>query len=207
MRTRAPGRCRPFALAHLRPALVLVAALAAPGCGRQEPLNLKVSAPSPSAFAAWRSQAAGTMGPELAREFDDAVQEIRLRLEAVGLPEGAADDDARKAIDGRNIRQVLLQGFGWRLERLEYERSQIERTLGKADLRGPMPADHASEGYLSELRARQEARLKEVALEIAAARARLASARDPEERDGGAQAAPFAPSTAPVPPPSAAAKD
>jgi hypothetical protein len=147
------------------------------------------------------------MGPGLAREFDEAVQEIRLRFAAAGLPEGAADDDARKAIDGRNLRQVLLQGFGWRLERLEFERSQIERALGKADLRGPMPADHAPEGYLAELRARQQARLKEVALEIAAARARLASARDPEERDGGAQPAPFAPSAAPVPPPAAAAKD
>jgi len=207
MRTRPPGRRRPFPLPCVLRALALAAALAAPGCGRQEPLTLRVSAPSPSAFAAWRSGAAGQMGPGLARDFDEAVQEIRLRLAAAGLPEGAADSAAEKAIDGRNIRQVLLQGFGWRLKRLEFERSQIERTLGKADLRGPMPADHAPEGYLAELRARQEARLTEVTLEITAARARLASARDPEERDGEAQAAPFAPSTAPVPPPAAAGKD
>lgn len=179
-------------------ALLAAALAAASGCGRPEPLALRVGAASPAAFAAWRQQVREQAGPRLMSDIDDAVAEIGLRLAEASQP-GAADtqDAVLRAIDGHSIRQVLALGLGWKLERLESERATLQRSLGGWPNRGPLAGERGSGASLSDLHARQLARLKAIDEEIAAARARLQAVR---EREGG-PGNPWDPSQGPTPMP------
>jgi hypothetical protein len=143
------------------------------------------------------------MGPRLTREFDTALGELRIRALSQGLPEASAGEAVAAQVNGCSVRQVLLRGFAIRLARLKYERSLLRASLETPEKRGPMPGDQAPASCLAELHARQRARLGALALEIDAARRRLASAAGPDT-DG-----PAGPdqSQAPVPLPAASRKD
>ena len=177
--------------------LALAAALApAQGCREREPLTLRVGASSQSAFVAWKAQVRDRMGPALVGEFDDAVLEIGRRLEAEGGP-GAAPVLA--AIDGRNLREVLRLGLGYKLRRLELEASALEVSLRgpTGARRSPMAGDRGPAQAMADLRARQQERLLAAKAEIAATARRLESLREPDRRDRD----PWDPSQAPTPVP------
>jgi hypothetical protein len=203
---RAAGASRnPLPAQRLLRVIGVAAALAAQGCGGPEPLALRVSAASPGALAEWREQARAQMGPRLARDFDEALGEMRLRTLARGLSEAAADGAVTAQVNGSDIRHVLLDGFALRLGRLEFERSVLEKSLGRADLRGPMAGDHAPAAHLADLHARQRARLAALALEMDGARQRLKTASIQEGQDDGGRAGHAAP--VPAPTPAAGARD
>lgn len=177
--------------------LLLAAALAAAqGCREREPLTLRVSAPSQAEFLAWKAQARERMGPALVADFDDAVLEIGRRLRTEGGPGGEA---VRAAINGRNLREVLQLGLGYKLRRLELEASTLEMSLrGAGDVqRGRMPGDRGPAQATADLRARQQERLRAAQTEVAAVRTRLSSIREPDGGDKG----PWDPSQAPTPVP------
>jgi hypothetical protein len=197
---------RPLAVARMLLWTASVAAAAAIlGCGGAEPLDMRIEAASAAGLAAWEDGARGRMGPRLTADFDGAVAEIRLRMLAGGLPPAVADGNVAAQLDGASVRQVLLRGFGIRLKRLEYERSQLKASLGSPGVRGPMAGDHADAPYLSELHSRQRARLKALALELDAVRRRLDSAAPPANPWAGGPADSSQPQ-APVPLPRAAQK-
>jgi hypothetical protein len=151
--------------------------MAVAGCGPSDPLEKKVNAADNLSFAIWETKAEGDLAPELAADMKQALQEYRFHIMAEGSVHGseAIGDALMQMIDGKTLRQVILQGLGWGLERSEAERAQLEDSLKKNALMTTRPGDTASANYLADLRDRQVARLAAAAEEVKKTRERIAA--------------------------------
>ncbi len=92
---------------------VAALALAGAGCRPTNPLDGKISAPTPAAFEAWEDQELERLGERERREFVHAFDFI-----ASTMPAALAPADANKTgnplcrrLDGRTIRSVILEGY------------------------------------------------------------------------------------------------
>jgi hypothetical protein len=77
------------------------------------------------------------------------------------------------------VREVILQGLGWGLDRAEAERALLEDSLKKNAQMTTKPGDTASSNYLSDLHGRQVARLDAAAEEVKKTRERIAAETAP----------------------------
>jgi hypothetical protein len=157
--------------------LLAAAALATAGCVRNEPLDMKVRAGSPTAYSTWLTQAHGSLSPGRMRDLDEAIEEIRLKVSAEGKASGtdAVEGATLAAIDGRTVRDVLQFGLGWELFRLDAERGQLDHSMRDSAWTRIQKGDTDAGGPLYDLRRSQEARLKAAMDQIADLREKLAS--------------------------------
>jgi hypothetical protein len=151
--------------------------LAAAGCGPSDPLEKKVNAADNLSFTIWETKVEEVLAPEQAADMKQALQEYRFHIMAEGSVHGseAIGDALMQMIDGKTLRQVLLQGLGWGLDRSEAERAQLEDSLKKNALMTTRPGDTASANYLADLRDRQVTRLAAAAEEVRKTRERIAA--------------------------------
>lgn len=151
-------------------------------CQRGDPQARPLEAANPGRLATWRMKMAESFRPEEWREFDAALQEIRLRIMADREASGSEAIEAAlcRRIDGRTFREVLILGDENKLARLDPVRRELKSAIdGNAKL-VTKPGDDASAKYLDGYRARQEERLTKVDAEIAEAEQRLAAIGGPE---------------------------
>jgi hypothetical protein len=161
----------------LRALFALLACLAAAGCASRDPLAERVTADSPVGLQMWLSRAPGRLSAEQMADFREAIQELRFAIMATGAASGSEPVEAALcvSIDGRTVRQVLLDGFGRQAGRLGVERRLLEASArANARLR-VRPGDAASLEYLDRERERVERRLGEAAEGEARARRILAA--------------------------------
>ena len=143
---------------------------AASGCSRGEPLERKVSAASPVAFARWQNRLADDFPPEKRRQIEEALQEIRLKImgdrEATGS--AAIDEAFRARIHDRPLREAIQLGWESRLLRLRAEGQALEKVLEKNSTLQTREGDTVSERYLVELHQKQVTRLERIRADIVA---------------------------------------
>jgi hypothetical protein len=140
-----------------------------------------VEADSPVSFSMWRSKTEAELAPEQVEDLKQALQEMRFHIMAEGKSHGseAIEDALMLEIDAQTLRQVVLRGLGYGLDRAEAERSALDDSLKKNAQMYTHPGDTASAGYLSDLRGRQVERLKAATEQVAKTRARLAANQAP----------------------------
>lgn len=169
---------------------LLTLLLASSACQRGDPLDRKVSVPTPSAFAAWRWEIASDGAAPLRRQVTAALLEIRFHNEGnraldrimagpdASPPIGADVDEAiRQRIDGRSLREVLQLGAELRVRRLKSELAGLEYAVEQNAKLVTKPGDLESKHHLEGLRERQLARVAKYKEDLAEAERELAPLR------------------------------
>lgn len=143
------------------------------GCERGDPQAARIEAATSRALARWRMKMADRLTREQWREFEAALQDVRLRVMAER--EASGSDAVEQAmcgrIDGRTLREVLMLGYESKLKRLDPIRVELQRAVGGNELL--VPRDPESEKHLEGFRARQQERLAALDAEIEEAEQRL----------------------------------
>ena len=145
------------------------------GCSRTAPHDTPIPAPNRSALGKWRMMAADKFTRDEWREFETALQELRLRVTADREASGseAVDEAVCRRIDGRRFREVLVLGYEAKLTRLEPVRTELKTALDNNALLVTKPGDRAAEQHLEGFRQRQLERLTKLDAELEAAEQRL----------------------------------
>lgn len=161
--------------------LLCTAIAAAGGCSRGEPRETPIEAKGAVIFAKWRQKVAHAFSPDEWREFDAALNEIRLGLmiteEATGS--AAIQQALLQRVDGRTFEEALALGYSSQLLRLDLARREARDLLEGNALLAVRPGDHASARHLEELTRRQQARLQTLEGEIEAVQKKRAALRGP----------------------------
>jgi hypothetical protein len=179
--------------------LALAAAVTAlfAGCTPKPKTMPAIDARNIGAYNGWRSSAALQFTSEPWKEFDDAVQEIRLKV----TREGSTGSDAVKAalcerLNGLTFREAMVMGYRARLERLEPMRDELRSIVNQNALLVPKSGDSGAAAELERRRSRQSQQLQTMIDEIAAARKRITelggNVAALSEQDSSAAAQPLA---------------
>ena len=166
-------------------ALAAGALLAPAGCGSRDPLERTVAVPTATRFAAWRSHVESDSGPELRRQVEDALQEIRLRVagerevkrvmgEAIEVGSASIDEGLRARIDGQPLREIFQLAYELRVRRLAEELAGLEDAMSKNAQLTTRAGDYESKQHLETLRDRQMGRVAKYREDLAAAEKQLA---------------------------------
>lgn len=147
------------------------------GCNRGDPHQVAVEATSPATLAKWRMKMSDRFTRDEWREFEAALQDVRLRVMADREASGSAavEEAMCGRINGHTLREVLAMGYGARLTRLRPVRDELKKAVEGNELIVTKPGDRESVRYLETLRERQLERLRKTEAEIAAAEQRLAA--------------------------------
>lgn len=149
----------------------------AAGCGNSNPLEAKVISGDQVSFSIWESKAETSLTPDEVTDMKAALQEYKFHIMADGTAHGSEAIEAAlmDSINGHTLREVILQGLGWELDRAEAERARLEDSLKKNALMTTKPGDTASANYLSDLHERQVGRLDAASEEVKKTRERIAA--------------------------------
>lgn len=183
--------------------LLLCAAIAAGGgCRRGDPRETPIEAKSAVAFAKWRQKTAHAFTPDEWREFDAALNEIRLGLMITEEASGSAaiQTALQRRIDGRTFEEALALGYAAQLRRLELVRRETRQMLDGNALLAVRPGDDASARHLGALTQRQQAQLEALETEIAAVERKLGALRSFRPEQDGFIMLPRETATAPLSP-------
>lgn len=149
--------------------------LALAGCQRGDPQLALVEAHNVRALDLWRVKARTRYTQEQWKEFDAALQEVRLKVmadrEATGKE--AIEEAMCARINGHPYRDVLALGYEAKLSRLWPTQDELRKAIDGNMQLVTKPGDTAGARYLESLRERQEERLRKVDTEIAATEARM----------------------------------
>jgi hypothetical protein len=147
------------------------------GCGSTDPLERKVKSSDFVSFSMWEYKAESDLTPDQVADLKQALQEERFHIMAEDKAHGseAIEDALMETIDGQTLRQVILQGLGYGLDRSEAERDRLEDSLKKNSGMTTRPGDTESASYLSELHDRQVARRDAAAADVRRTRDRIAA--------------------------------
>lgn len=132
----------------------LVLACGLVGCRPSNPLNQKISAHSAIDHNLWRANVRDSLSREQWDDFDEAIQEVRLKLMAEHVATLSAEVEAAlwQKIHQRTLCDVMREGFEFKFGRLSADRVELLRVLNiNASLR-TRRGDTASANYLKELR-------------------------------------------------------
>lgn len=142
--------------------------LATTACRPSDPLAQTVSAASPVSFVMWQNRLTGDFPAEERRRFEDAFQEIRLKIMGDREARGSEAIDAafRGKIDGRPLREALQLGWEAKLIRLQAEGVALEDVLAKNSTLQTREGDKVSERYLVDLHQKQFGRLDKIKADI-----------------------------------------
>lgn len=137
------------------PLLVLFAlACGLIGCRPAHPLNQKISANSSIDHNLWRANVQGSLSREQWADFDEAIQEVRLKIMAEHVATLSADVEQAlwERIHKRPLCEVMTEGFKFRLARLTEELAEKEKVLAINNSLRTKPGDTESADYLYNLR-------------------------------------------------------
>jgi len=150
-------------------ALLLLAALGVAGCQRTSPLDTKVVAGTAEALGNWRSNVGYHLTTEQWRDFDEAVQELKLQIMAAHEATGsdAIADAARAKIDQVTVGEVLRAGWEAKLRRLDAERKELLGAIEQNSRLTVKPGDTESAGYLDRIRRQQAEHLQRLTQDLA----------------------------------------
>jgi hypothetical protein len=162
----------------LRSTLVLVGmclVVMMAGCSRGDPHLQPIDAHSDSAFAMWRMNAADHFTTDEWREFDAALQELRLEIMGGRDASGreAIEELLRARVNGHSYRDILVRAYRAKLQRLRPTRQALKSAVDGNALLVTKPGDTDSAKHLEELGARQQERLAKLDAEIDATEQRL----------------------------------
>lgn len=163
-----------FSVAALAAAILAMVSLT--GCQPGNPMTEKVDASNPGALANWKYRHLDDLKPDQQKAFNTAIDELKLKA----MAHGANGDDAIEArldaeINGQTIGQVLQLGLGWKLARLEEQRTYLTSFLRENAKLKTRPGDTASADYLRQQRDSQTARRDQVDQQIAEVKAQMKS--------------------------------
>ncbi len=153
--------------------VVLAFGLAA--CGPTDPLAGTIDAKSDSSWTRWQQRNTGGFSPELAKEFAAALQDVRLAIMAERAASGreGIEEELRRRLDGKTVREVLILGYTGRRKRLAVEEAELHLVRQANGWLVTKPGDATSARSLGTLRERQERRAETLAAEMAGAAKRL----------------------------------
>ena len=156
---------------------LLLVGLSSLSCTRPDPLTARVAAHDGAALARWRSQGAARFTGFDWREFDDALQEIRLGVMLGGHASGREPVESSLCgqVHGLTVREVLVLGHTAAFQRLERECADLQNFADANAWLVTKPGDAASANHLSAFRARQQQRLEHAKAGIENARRRIAA--------------------------------
>lgn len=112
----------------------------AAACARTDPLDAAIDAASMNQFLGWKERHVAPLGESLAQEFAAAVEAIKMDTPDFRAPSTPADlRSSRNALclrlDGRRLRDVLVEGYGLINETLRQKIYLDQRSLNVVRLR------------------------------------------------------------------------
>jgi hypothetical protein len=147
------------------------------GCGPNDPLEHKVSSESPIAFDTWRSQAAGFMSESLLKEFNQAINDLKLGAQNSNETTGteAVAEAVRVKINGKTVREVLCLACEAKIKQDEVELKGLAIAAEQNSRLITKEGDTASKAYLDKFREKQNTRIASIEADLKATKERLAS--------------------------------
>jgi len=148
--------------------LGLVLACGLIGCRPANPLNQKISANSSVDHRLWRAHVQGSLTQAQWADFDEAIQELTLKImaEHVATLSAEVEKALLQKIHGRALCEILTEGFQFKLSRLTEERADLaRRSKINASLR-TRPGDLDSAYYLKDLHQEEIKQLAELDAKI-----------------------------------------
>jgi hypothetical protein len=147
------------------------------GCGGANPLDKKINSADQVSFSMWESKIESDLTPEQVADLKAALQEGRFHIMVAGQVHGseAIESALMDTINGRQLREVIIQGLGWQLDRADAERATLEDSLKKNALMTTKPGDIESKQYLEDLHDRQVTRLAAATEDVRKVKERIAA--------------------------------
>ena len=184
----------PACLIHFRPIVWLTIVCILSGCHSGDPLDKKITAESSDDFAHSRRGVIDVLDREQMLDFDDAVQEIRLRIiigrNATGksLDQNLVDGGVRERINELSVREIIQIGYRSKLERLNMERLELETMIHENAVRRTRHGDTEAARFLHDLGKDQSEQLQAVLQKISKTedRLKLYDPRSPEKKSKSA---------------------
>jgi hypothetical protein len=154
---------------------ILVIGFCCYGCRPVDLLDEKVSARTPFHLMMWKAHIGKKQTSQEQQELEDMIQELSLSVMINKAASGSEGVDAavRAEIDGVTLRELLLQGYRARQQRLDLEKTRLEVCIDANARLQTRPGDVPSADYLDHLREQQTARLETIARELRIANERL----------------------------------
>ena len=172
----SPLSARPKGLSRLVVAWCALG-VALSGCSGGNPLDKKINSADQVSFSMWETKVESDLTPDQVADLKAALQEGRFHIMSAGEVHGseAIESAIMDAINGRQLREVIMQGLGWQLDRSESERATLEDSLKKNALMTTRPGDIESKQYLEDLHDRQVTRLAAATEDVKKVRERIAA--------------------------------
>lgn len=148
-----------------------------PACQRHDPATLRVVGNDAGGLARWRYSVREAFTREEWREFDDALQDIRLGITAEGSASGSAAVEMAllQRIGGKTRREVVRLSAEARFRRLARLRDELKEMIDGNALMVARPGDPDSARKLQQFSAAQQQCLRDLEGQLAAARDRAAA--------------------------------
>ena len=126
-------------------------------CSPSDPLKKTVHAGSQVDFDMWRGDVGYDLTPKQWKNFDEAVQELKLAIQIDHTASGGASVDATmlQEIDGKTVGAVIRMGLEHELKRVTSVLDEAEDHVRENSRLRTEPGDQASADRLAEIRAQQ----------------------------------------------------
>jgi hypothetical protein len=133
------------------------------GCGARDPLGARITAETPIGLQMWMTRAPSRLSPEQVGDLKEAMQELRFKIMSEGKVSGSEPVEVALCgeIDGRTVREVMVEGFGRQADRLSYERKALAVSARENARIAVRPGDTASAEYLDRVRGGVSKRLQD----------------------------------------------
>lgn len=156
--------------------LVLLSLVLAPGCSRVAPLERKVEARDADELNRWRIGIGAALSPEEWKDFDVAIQELKVKAMTSGKPSGGLNRDEQVLVElqGKTIREALILGWTARRARLDLERGYIQEKHDQDSKLKTREGDRDSAAYLANVLKTESDRIAQLTAESAEADRKLA---------------------------------
>ncbi len=156
--------------------LALLSLVCAPGCSRVPPLERTVDARDADELNRWRIGVGAALSPAEWKDFDVAIQELKVKAMTSGKPSGglSRDEQVLAELQGKTIREALILGWTARRARLELERGYIQEKHDHDSTLKTREGDRESAAYLSNVLKTESDRIAQLTAEGAEAERKLA---------------------------------
>ncbi len=140
------------------------------GCTRTDVVDRPIAADDATAFYRWKRDVGSQLSPDLQRQFESTLQEIRfdltLRREASG--HDAIESAVAARLNHLSIKAALLLGAGLKWQRLAAERDDLQRVANANAHLITKPGDRSAAADLELYRTKMQQRLDTITQELQA---------------------------------------
>ena len=150
--------------------IALALLLAVAGCKPSDPLTAKISADDSTDLFRWQRDITGSLIPELKRQMEGALQEIRLDIQFRGEASGHDPIEAAlcKRVNRLTLKDALLLGTQLKWRRLAGEREDLQKVVNTNSRLVTKPGDMAAAADLDLYRGKHIQRLENTIRDLAA---------------------------------------